>query len=424
MASPVSQFNESMYLAFYNDLDALIPSTYANGLAHFLALGQFAGPNKKEGFFTGNSGNNIITGYGADIDMYGVGVTATFTPGSGPNGPAIFTPDSYGVGEKDILVGRNATFLEDGFFLSVPDGEYSRTNATSGMLFGTSSRLYVGQGYKDFARIVNFNVEFDYVSLAGGAKDYIYKYEVDAQSPVGYSLKIYTKAEKDLVGIVEGINDIQPRNFVADQTFRLSGRVAARGFNDAIYDKINDVSGGLEHYVTQGQHNRKIGVFSGAPAGSPTFNSSAPANGNDTIIAYGAKNNQTIVSGVGLSLDANDNIVPEAELGQNRVDVLVGAGNTRDQFWLGVGDDSLINAQSFYVGNGSMDYATIQNYQEQDRVILAGDVTDYSFVVMGSNIHISTVNGNDLVGIVEDVGGILSTKALTNDTFAVKFDAI
>jgi hypothetical protein len=428
MTSPVSLFNESMYLAFYNDLDALIPSTYPTGLDHYLAVGQFAGSTKKEGFFTGDSGNNIITGYGIDIDMYGVDITATFTSGSGSNGPAFFTPSSYGVGEKDILVGRNSTVYEDGFFLSVPDGEYSRTGATSGMLFGQSSRLYVGQGNQDYARVVNFNVEYDYVSLAGDAKDYIYKYQTDSKAPGGYSLKIYTKAENDLVGIVEGINDVQPRNFVADGTFRLSGRVLARGFNDAIYDQINSVSGGLQDYVTSGQSSGKTGVFSGAPAGSPTTNSSTPANGSDTLIAYGANNNKTIISGVGLSLDTNNNIVSESGLGTNQVDVLVGAVNTKDHFWLGVDNDSLLNGQSqaFYVGAGAIDYAKVQNYQEKDRVILAGDVSDYSYTQvltsMGSDIHIS--KGGDLIGIIEEVQGILSTNALANDTFAMKFDVI
>jgi hypothetical protein len=423
MTSPVSLFNESMYLAFYNDLDTLIPSTYSTGLAHYLAIGQFAGATKKEGFFTGNSGNNIITGYGIDIDMYGVDVTATFTSGSGPNGPAFFTPSSYGVGEKDILVGRNSTVYEDGFFLSVPDGQYSRTGATSGMLYGQSSRLYVGQGNQDYARIVNFNVEYDYVSLSGGAKDYIYKYQLDSKAPSGYSLKIYTKAENDLVGIVEGINDVQPRNFVADGTFRLSGRVLARGFNDAIYDRINSISGGLQDYVTSGQSSGKIGIFSGAPNGSPTTNSSTPANGNDTLIAYGA-GNKTILSGVGLSLDANNNIVSESGLGAGQVDVLVGAINTKDNFWLGVDNDALLNNQSqaLYVGNGISDYARVQNYQEKDRVILAGDVGDYNYTQVGSEIYVT--QAGDLIGIVEGVQGILSTNALTNDTFAVKFDVI
>jgi hypothetical protein len=91
---------------------------------------------------------------------------------------------------------------------------------------------------------------------------------------------------------------------------------------------------------------------------------------------------------------------------------------------LGVDNDALLNGQSqaLYVGGGSADYATIQNYQEKDRVILAGDILDYSFTQMGSSIQISTVMGNDLIGIVEEVSGILSMNVLANDTFAVKFD--
>jgi hypothetical protein len=428
MTSSVSQFNEGMYLAFYNDLDSLVPTTYATGLDHYRAVGQFFGPNKKESFFTGDSGNNIITGFGDDIDLYGVSITATFTSGSGPNGPATFTPASFGIGERDTLVGRNSAFHEDGFFLSVPNGEYSRTNATTGMLFGQSSRLYVGQGNRDYARVVNFNKEYDYVSLSGAAKDYNYRYQRDNQAPGGYSLKIYTKAENDLVGIVEGINDLQPRNFIADGTFRLSGRIPARGFNDDVYDKLNNVTGGLEHYVTTGQNTSKTGVFSGAPSGSPTLNSSTPANGNDTIIAYGGGNNRTIISGVGLSIDSNQKIIAEGSLGTNQVDVLIGALNTRDDYWLGVDNDSLKNGQSqaLYVGGGTADYGRIQNYQEKDRVIFAGSASDYTYnkvsTGMGSEMHVS-LNG-DLVGIIEGVEGILSSSTLANDTFAVRFDVI
>jgi hypothetical protein len=420
MTSSVSAFNESVYLAFYNDLDAVIPSQYPKGIDHFQAVGRFFGPNKKEGFFTGNSGNNIITGFGDDIDMYGVALTATFTSGSGANGPATFTPGSFGVGERDILVGRNSPLYEDGFFISVPNGQYSRTGASTGMTFGTSSRLYVGQGNKDFARVVNFSPEYDYVSLSGAPKDYIYRYQTDSKAPDGYSLKIYTKAENDLVAIVEGINDVQPRNFLADSTFRLSGRVPARGFNDEIYDELNGVSGGLTDYVTGGQSSGKIGVFSGAPNGSPTTNSSTPANGNDTLIAYGAGNN-TIISGVGLSLDGSGKIVAESGFGATTTDVLVGSNQTKDDFWLGIGDDLIMGtgsgAQAFYVGSGS---ATIQNYQTRDRVILEGIVADYTFTANGSNLEIS--QGGDLIGIVENVSGFASTTNLGNGTFAAKFN--
>lgn len=57
--------------------------------------------------------------------------------------------------------------------------------------------------------------------------------------------------------------------------------------NDDVYNLINGVTGGLTHYVTTGSSAGQTGVFSGAPVGSPTTNSSTPADGNDSLIAYG-----------------------------------------------------------------------------------------------------------------------------------------
>jgi hypothetical protein len=412
MPSSVSRFNESLYRGFYNDLDAVIPSQFADGITHFQQVGRFFGPNKKEGFFTGNAGNNIITGFGDDIDMYGVNITATFTPGSGANGPVVFTPDSFGVGEKDILVGRNSSLYEDGFFLSVLNGSYSRTGASTGMLFGNSQPLYVGRGNQDFARVVNFNEEYDYVSLSGPAKDYVYRYRADSQAPDGYSLRISTKVKNDLVGIVEGINDVQPRNFLADNTFRLSGRVPARGFNDAVYDKINNVvSGGLDNYVRDGQFKGKTGVFSGAPTGSSTTNGSPITSGNDTLIAYGARGNRTIISGVGISVSGDDLIV-DSNFGNGEKDTLIGSPDTRDTFWLGVGTDiNPSGSRAFYSNGGNNDFARVQNYQSRDRVLLAGERNDYGYFFTGGNVEIINTTGssNELIGVVEGVTGIASS---------------
>ncbi len=147
--------------------------------------------------------------------------------------------------------------------------------------------------------------------------------------------------------------------------------------------------------------------------------SSSPANGNDTLIAYGA-GNKTILSGVGLSLDSSGKIVAESGLGATTSDVLIGGENTKDDFWLGIGDDLIMGtgsgAQSFYVGSGS---ATIQNYQKRDNVILAGGTIDYTFTANGGNIEIN--KDGDLIGIVEGVSGIGSTKVLGNGTISVKF---
>jgi hypothetical protein len=414
MATPLSpgQFNESMYRAFYNDLDVLVGEgkTYPTAFDHYLAIGQFLVPAKKEAFYTGTNGDDTVTGIGADIDLYGVDIKATFTSGSGPNSrttPANFKPQSFGVGEKDTLVGRDDEALEDGFFLSVVNGDYSRTGGTSGMTFGTSSRLYVGQGDQDFARAKNFNIGLDYVSLSGGAKDYIYRYKADSLAPGGYSLNILTKKERDLVGVVEGIKDFQPRNFLADGSFRLSGRVPTRGFNDAVYDltSLGGATGGLENYVKFGQAKGLTGVFSGAAAGSPTLNSTTAATGSDTVIAYGKK---TLISGVELSVV---NGVVEAGTGAGQKDVLVGSLDGVDEFLLGFAPSSKAtgSARSFYLGGGVNDFATIQNYESRDRVLVAGDAKDYAFKSIDGNIEIS--KGGDLIAKVEGAAALLkSTK--------------
>ena len=125
---------------------------------------------------------------------------------------------------------------------------------------------------------------------------------------------------------------------------------------------------------------------------------------------------------MGLSLDSNGKIVAESGLGANQKDVLIGGENTKDDFWLGIGDDFILgtgSAQSFYVGGGSNDYATIQNYQKRDNVILAGVRADYTFTVNSNKVEIS--KGGDLIGIVEGASGVGATKVLTNGTISLKF---
>lgn len=437
---PTGQFNEAAYRAFYNDLDTVItgvtsapgvtPRTFATALEHYIAIGQFLA-TKKEALFTGTDGDDTVTGFGADIDLYGVDIKSTFTSGSGPNStttPAIFTPVSRGVGEKDILVGRNDEALEDGFFLSVPNGNYSRTGATSGMTFGKASRLYVGQGDNDFARMQNFNAGFDYVSLSGAAQDYIYRYKADALAPDGYSLNIITKKENDLVGVLEGINDVQPRAFLPDGTFRLSARIPARGFNDDAYNlgKFGTITptieGGLKDFVKKGTKDQSIGVFSGAAKDSINLNSTNKTTGDDTVIAYGKK---TLISGVELSV--KDGAV-QAGTGASQKDTLVGSLDGVDRFLLGFSSDPAIfgkpgsrratstSAQSFYLGNGSNDFATIQNYESRDRILLAGKSKDYAFKSIDGNIEIS--KGGDLIAKVEGAKSLVSAVKFGNGSMS------
>jgi hypothetical protein len=430
-------FNETLYRAAYAAIDNLIANGLPapDGVVYTSALDYYNGYGKnqsgQEGFFTGSSGNDTITGSGSevngyggiDVDLYGIGYTITNVTATSFK----ITPTSLGIGEIDTLVGRTDPNVEDGFFLSALNGTFTDRTNLNNPVSGGSQPLYVGRGNRDYGFIQNFTSNKDYVSLSGPVNSYNYLYDPDGD------FKIYKRTgtgRGDLVGIVEVTDqpfDLQTRRFLNDGTFRLSARVLRRGFNEELYLKLNgleetvDPSEALADYVSNGQFNGLKGIFTGAEKGSPTSASSSTADGNDTVFSYGANNNKTILSGVGLALDTEGNLLIESGAGANQVDVLIGAFNTRDEFWLGVGDDLLNSSQSFYVGGGSADYATIQNYQEKDRVILAGDVLDYTFSAIGSNIQISTLSG-DLVGLVEGVSSILSTNALANDTFAVKFD--
>jgi probable HAF family extracellular repeat protein len=415
MDNEFAQFDEDVYLGSYGELDTVVPSVeFPTGLEHFKKVGSKSGATKKEGFYTAGAGDDTVTTgkEDADVDIYGVGITAEFTRGTGAAGDVTYKPGSLGIGEKDTLIGRDNPTKEDGFFLSVPNGVYSRNNLNDPTK-GNSSRLYVGKGNKDFARIKNFNVEYDYVSLSGGAKDYIYRYEKDSLAPGGYSMRIYSKVEKDLLGIVEGIKDIQPRRFLKDGTFRLSGRVVDRGFNDNVYNLLNGVTGGLEHYVTNGQFWGKSGVFSGAVKGSPVSNSSTPADGNDTLVGIGKK---TLLSGVELSVEAGE---IKAGTGTGQKDTLVGSLDGEDEFLLGFAPKAGA-AQAFYLGTGASDFATIQNYENRDRVVLAGGVQDYVFKANGANLEI--LKNGDLIGVVEGVNALDKTAIIGDGkTFTATF---
>ena len=73
----------------------------------------------------------------------------------------------------------------------------------------------------------------------------------------------------------------------------------------------------------------KTAVISGAAQGSVFFNSSTPANGNDTLIGYGQN---TLISGVELSV-TNGQII--AGTGTGQADTLVGSLDGQDSFLLG-----------------------------------------------------------------------------------------
>ncbi|MGK7958173.1 MAG: calcium-binding protein [Crocosphaera sp.] len=129
--------------------------------------------------------------------------------------------------------------------------------------------------------------------------------------------------------------------------------------------------------------------------------------GNDFIDGKGG--NDYLEGGTGddnlLGGDGNDTLVGvnrnSKKPGFNEVDVLLG-GSGRDTFWLGDAGSFAIegDATPYYVGNGSLDYALIADFQTGiDRIQLGGSKADYSF--QGSEIF---YQGNDLIARVSGTG--------------------
>lgn len=158
-------------------------------------------------------------------------------------------------------------------------------------------------------------------------------------------------------------------------------------------------SSGLQHYIQFGQfESNRYGWFSGT-------------TGNDIITGFG---NNTVIMGINLQdpvpvEDSTTDIRFRSKAGVGEVDTLIG-GAGKDFFQLG----SSVRLRSFYVGNGSADYALIQNFEPgTDAIRLGGSSSsEYKLQAVNGNLNISTASG-DLVGIVE---GVTSLSQLSDNT--------
>lgn len=386
-------FNEQAYLAINPDVRTAVESgVLSSGLAHYQSFGQFE-PNRA-GVFLGTPGSDTINAFGQATGILGVGL-ANITPLGigGLDG----IPTSLGVGEIDTLIGG-------------PGVDIFNLGLGITPLKPNPQKLYVGQGNLDYALVKNFQLEQDLILLAGEPREYRF----DAADNNFF----ISTAGGDLVGIVEGITNLQIRNIFDDGTFILSGGegtviTEVPGFNDTIYLAVNqDVAAaveegvfpsGLAHYEAFGQNEGRVGVFTGS-------------SGSDVITGFGQ--NTTLV-GVSVSVVAdspNQDVVITSQ-GTGQVDVLVG-GPGVDTFILGTGI-SFANSviQPFYIGNGNEDYALIRNFEPgKDQIQLAGNPEDYTFQAADGNLNIFR-NPGDLVGIVEGVTNIGVTQTFTTGRF-------
>lgn len=386
-------FNEAAYLAINPEVRTAVESgVLSSGLAHYQIFGQFE-PNRA-GVFLGTPRSDTINAFGQATAIIGVGLSNITPLGiGGLDG----IPTSLGVGEIDTLIGGSGGNIFSLGFGITP-------------LQPTQQKLYVGQGNRDYALIKNFQLEQDLIVLAGEPREYRF-------DGANGNFLIST-AGGDLVGIVEGISNLQIRNIFNDGTFVLSGGEGSLitevpGFNDSVYLAVNrDVAAaveagglpsGLAHYQQFGQNEGRVGVFTGS-------------SGNDEITGFGQN---TSLVGVGLTVVANspNQDVVITSQGTGQVDVLVG-GTGGDTFVLGTGI-SFANSviQPFYIGNGNEDYAVIRNFEPgKDRIQLGGNPSEYTFQASDGNLNIFR-NPGDLVGIVEGVTNIEVTQTFTTGRF-------
>ena len=182
-------FNELAYRQANPDVAAAIAAgAFSSGLQHFIRYGQ--SESSRVGIFSGTTGNDNITGFGARADITGIGVENTIISGPG----TVYTISrNYGAGEVDTLIGGPGIDL---FYLGI-----NRVNlpgsASTGTLFES---FYVGNRSADYAVIRNFS-RGDAIQLAGSL---LSSYSLQ---PVNGNLNISTSAG-DLIAIVEGVTSL------------------------------------------------------------------------------------------------------------------------------------------------------------------------------------------------------------------------
>ena len=387
-------FQSAPYLALStnSDVAGLIASgKYKDAYDHYLRSGQFE-PQREDTFLAAatKGTNDTITGIADETLLIGVTIDKAVY-----NGGADISPTSFGVGEKDTLIGTPGENL---FILG------------SGTRFGGEPKMfYVGQGIEDYARIKNFGVENDIIDVPGVYTDYVGKNAKYKLEVVGGDTKLSTKSG-DLIAIIEGITDLVPfsggRNDTGIAQLRsLQSRAFVTPqatFNEKFYLDRNP---GVKQLIDNGVYASgydyfiKTGEFK-TDSSFTLFNGALDATGKgvaNSVTGFGAK---SILTGVaitdavfakgGFDIKADPKDFGQAALatlpttGANAgklIDTLSGSPG-ENIFVIGTGNLLNATAKSFYVGGGDNDYAQINRFDKQkDAIMAAGTTADW----LGSN---------------------------------------
>jgi hypothetical protein len=318
-------------------------------------------------YIQGTSNNDLLELSGT-ANALGVPLTLT------QNYQAIAT--SKGVGEIDTfkflnLEATNSIYLG---FTTLDSPDLPQT-------------FYLGNGDADYALIENFNPLTDHSILIPG------KFEDYELAIVDGNTRI--SKDGDLIAIVENtilVPDFEDSGFTnlypsEDEYFVNNTKPF---FNETIYLENNsDVAAAIaaDEYASGYQHFMRVGLLEGRDA---YYNST---NGNDEDI-YAMGNSYVLGVPITGFVPATKQFTT-ATTGMGEVDSLTGTIGV-NKFVIGS------NGQSFYIGNGDIDYATINSFDLlKDELLLGGNYEDYTYEVVEENLQIS--QQDDLVAVINGV---------------------
>lgn len=187
-------FNEFGYRQENPDVaQAIAAGAFTSGLEHYLKNGQFE--NRNGAKFTGTSGNDTVTGFGAIDELYGVDISpGPCVMGGTVTGGECLETKSFGVNEVDVLRGGSG---QDTFVLGT---------IYSSRMGPSAQRFYIGGGDADYAILENFEPGEDRIQLVGQASDYlISNSEGNSQIYLDNNSFFESLSSPDLVAIVPGV---------------------------------------------------------------------------------------------------------------------------------------------------------------------------------------------------------------------------
>lgn len=176
-------FNEQDYIILNPDVaEAVRNGSFTSGFDHYVRFGQ---RENRLAFFSGTGGSDVITSFGESPSQL-TGVDYETLASS----PFDYRIRSNGRGEIDTLIGSS---VRDDFLLGLSTDEVDIFQMNSNPI-----QLYVGGRAADYAFIRNFAKGVDTIQLVGSIENY-------AQEAANGNLSIFTRTDRDLVAVVEGI---------------------------------------------------------------------------------------------------------------------------------------------------------------------------------------------------------------------------